>query len=206
MATPADIVNDYMGLVDKTYAGLTAAVPTAATSVTLEQLMAIMPKLSRAQAQAYLPLLNQAMADAQINNPKRKAAFLSQLSVESKGLTDFEEDASGQAYEGNKNLGNTQPGDGVRFKGRGPIQLTGRDNYTRAGRALGLDLVNHPELVENDPKIAFQTAAWFWNDKHPNAAADSGDFTAVTKKVNGGVNGLAARQAAYTKALRALGG
>jgi predicted chitinase len=212
MANPADILNGYVGIIDKTYTGLTSmgAVPAAvqgpATSVTLQQLMTIMPKLSRAQAQAYLPLLNQAMADAQINNSRRKAAFLSQLAVESKDLTDFEEDASGKAYEGNvRNLGNTQPGDGPRFKGRGPIQLTGRDNYTRAGRALGVDLVGHPELVQNDPATAFRTAAWFWNDKHPNAAADSGNFTAVTQKVNGGVNGLAARKQAYDRALGVLG-
>ncbi|TDQ04138.1 glycoside hydrolase family 19 protein [Labedaea rhizosphaerae] len=209
MATPAEIVNGYMGIVDKTYAGLTAvpaAVPGPATSVTVEQLMAIMPKLSRAQADAYLPLLNQAMADAQVNNPKRKATFLSQLAEESADLTDFEENASGRAYEGNRNLGNTQPGDGPRFKGRGPIQLTGRDNYTRAGRALGVDLVNHPELVQTDPAIGFRTAAWFWNDKHPNAAADAGDFTTVTKKVNGGTNGIEIRRAAYNRALKVLGG
>jgi predicted chitinase len=206
MANPADLVHGYVGLIDRTYSSLTAAAVGPATSVTVEQLMAIMPKLGRAKAEAYLPLLNQAMADAQIDNPRRKAAFLSQLAVESSDLTDFEENADGRAYEGRKTLGNTQPGDGPRFKGRGPIQLTGRDNYTRAGRKLGLDLVNHPELVQNDPAVGFRTAAWFWNDKHPNAAADAGDFTAVTLKVNGGTNGIDARRRAYDQALKVLGG
>lgn len=213
MTNPAALVQGYVGFIDKTYDNITSpaqlagATPGPATSVTVEQLMKIMPQLSRAKAEQYLPLLNQAMADAQINTPRRKAAFLSQIAVESKGLTDFEEDASGALYEGNvKNLGNTQKGDGVRFKGRGPIQLTGRDNYTRAGRALGKDLVNHPELVQNDPVTAFQTAAWFWNDKHPNAAADAGNFTKVTTLVNGGTNGLDQRRQAYDRALQILGG
>jgi len=115
--------------------------------ITIEQLRAVMPNLSASKAAEYLPLLNTAMAEAQINTPQRKAMFLAQLAHESAQLRYFEEIASGAAYEGRKDLGNTQPGDGKRYKGRGPIQLTGRNNYRKAGQALGLDLEGNPPLA-----------------------------------------------------------
>ncbi|HEX8438344.1 LysM peptidoglycan-binding domain-containing protein [Archangium sp.] len=167
------------------------------------QLRQIMPNLSAAKAKEYLPHINRAMAEAGINTPKRQAAFLAQLGHESGGLRYMEEIASGSAYEGRRDLGNTQPGDGVRFKGRGPIQLTGRSNYAAAGRALGLDLVNNPRQAAT-PEVGFRTAAWFWNSRNLNSYADSGNFRELTRRINGGYNGLADREAYYRRALAAL--
>jgi len=172
--------------------------------ITIEQLRAVMPNLSASKAAEYLPLLNTAMAEAQINTPQRKAMFLAQLAHESAQLRYFEEIASGAAYEGRKDLGNTQPGDGKRYKGRGPIQLTGRNNYRKAGQALGLDLEGNPPLAAR-PDVGFRTAGWYWNSRGINEAADRGDFIAVTKKINGGTNGLADRQRYYAAARKALG-
>jgi len=176
----------------------------AAGGVSVEQLRAIMPNLSKEKAEAYLPHLNAAMAEANINTPQRQAAFLAQLAHESGEFRWMEELASGAAYEGRKDLGNTQPGDGVRFKGRGPIQLTGRANYEAAGKALGIDLVNNPKRAA-DPDVGFRTAAWFWTQKGLNNFADKGDFLTITKRINGGTNGLADRQKYYNRALQTLG-
>jgi predicted chitinase len=171
--------------------------------VTLDQLQRIMPNLSRDKAQQYLPHLNQAMAEAGINTPKRQAAFLAQLAHESGEFRYMEEIASGAAYEGRRDLGNTQPGDGVRFKGRGPIQLTGRANYRAAGQALGIDLEHNPARAA-DPDVAFRTAAWYWGNRNLNSYADQGNFDAITYRVNGGYNGKASRDAYYQRALGVL--
>ncbi len=172
-------------------------------SVSVQQLRQIMPNLSQAKAEQYLPHLNRAMAEAGINTPMRKAAFLAQLAHESGQFRYMEEIASGAAYEGRKDLGNTQPGDGVRFKGRGPIQLTGRANYRAAGKALGIDLENNPKRAA-DPDVGFRTAAWFWNSRNLNTYADAGNFREVTRRINGGYNGLADREAYYRRALNVL--
>nr|WP_224243534.1 glycoside hydrolase family 19 protein [Hyalangium gracile] len=171
--------------------------------VTVEQLRKIMPSLSQAKAEQYLPHINAAMQEAGITTKKQQAAFLAQLGHESGGLRYMEEIASGAAYEGRRDLGNTQPGDGTRFKGRGPIQLTGRANYRAAGKALGLDLENNPRLAA-DPSVGFRTAAWFWNSRNLNSLAEAGNFREVTRRINGGYNGLADREAYYQRALNAL--
>lgn len=183
----------------------TGPVPGPTTGgISAAQLRAIMPNLSTSQANAYLPYLNAAMAEGHINTPKRQAAFLAQLAHESGQLRYFEEIASGAAYEGRRDLGNTQPGDGVRFKGRGPIQLTGRSNYAAAGAALGLDLINHPEIAST-PAVGFRIAQWFWNSRNLNSYADAGNFDAITLRVNGGYNGKASRDAYYATARSVLG-
>ncbi|WP_444881606.1 peptidoglycan-binding protein [Hyalangium versicolor] len=171
--------------------------------VSLAQLKKIMPNLSDAKARQVLPHLNKAMVEAKINTPKRQAAFLAQLAHESGELRYFEEIASGAAYEGRKDLGNTHPGDGVRYKGRGPIQLTGRANYRAAGKALGIDLENNPKRAA-DVDVGFRTAAWFWNSRNLNTYADAGNFREVTRRINGGYNGLASREAYYRRALSVL--
>lgn len=171
--------------------------------VTVGELQRIMPNLSTSKAQAYLPHLNKAMQEAGIVGKDRQAAFLAQLAHESGGLQYMEEIASGAAYEGRADLGNTRPGDGVRYKGRGPIQLTGRANYRAAGKALGVDLEGNPELAAQ-PHVAFRIAAWYWQSRGLNQLADRGQFTTITQRINGGYNGLADRLAYYRRALNAL--
>ena len=100
----------------------------------------------------YQPLVD-TMEKFQINTPKRQAAFIAQLAHESGSFKYVKELASGKAYEGRKDLGNTQPGDGVKFKGRGLIQLTGRANYQKASDYFNEDFIDHPELIET-PKYA----------------------------------------------------
>ena len=178
--------------------------PSTGGGVTVDQLRAIMPNLSTSRAQAMLPYLNDAMVNGGITTPLRQAAFLAQLAHESVGLTAFEEYASGAAYEGRSDLGNTQPGDGVRFKGRGPIQLTGRNNYRAAGQALGIDLENNPTRAA-DFDVGFRTAVWFWNSRGLSAAADARNFDYITYRINGGYNGKAARDSYYATAKQVLG-
>ena len=120
--------------------------------------------------------------------------FLAQLAHESGNFRYMEEIASGAAYEGRKDLGNTQAGDGKRYKGRGPIQLTGRANYRRYGQQLGIDFENNPEIVAI-PSVGLLVACKFWFDNGLNELADKDDVMAITKRINGGTNGLADRKA-----------
>jgi predicted chitinase len=89
-----------------------------------------------------------------------------------------------------KILGNTQPGDGVTYRGRGYLHLTGRDNYTRAGRAIGVDLVNRPDLVETDPVVNAKASLWYWNNRVKPKVNDFTDVRQVTKKINPGMKGI----------------
>lgn len=171
--------------------------------ITRQQLVAIMP-FARTRADAFLPFLNAAMDEFHIDTPIRQAAFLAQIAHESGELRYVKELASGQAYEGRKDLGNTQPGDGVKYKGRGLIQITGRNNYAEAMLALDLDLLEHPELLET-PENACRSAAWWWKEHGCSEIADSGDFVKLTKRINGGTNGLEDRQKHYEIARKELG-
>ena len=124
----------------------------------------------------------------------RLAHFMAQLGHESGSFKYMEEIASGAAYEGRKDLGNTQPGDGKLFKGRGPIQLTGRANYRTYGLALGIDFERHPELVAI-PSIGLLVACRYWSVRGLNAYADADDVLTITRRINGGQNGLDDRKA-----------
>ena len=106
-------------------------------------------------------------------------------------------------YEGRVDLGNTQSGDGPKYRGRGLIQITGRSNYKTCGEALGLDLINQAELLEK-PQHACMSAAWFWATRGHNTLADEGKFETITRRINGGLNGLADRQMLYARALKVL--
>jgi putative chitinase len=120
------------------------------------------------------------------------AAFLGQCAHESAKFTTTKEFADGSQYEGRKDLGNVKPGDGVKYKGRGFIQITGRANYTQAAKDLGIDLVNHPELAEK-PDVAAKVSLWYWKTRVQPKISNFTNTKAVTKKVNGGVNGLQQR-------------
>ena len=155
------------------------------------------------RADTWAPHLTEAMVRFDINTVRRQTAFLAQVGHESGRLRYVRELASGEAYEGRADLGNTEPGDGVRFKGRGLIQITGRANYRACGDALGLNLLDTPALLEA-PKYAALSAGWFWDVKRLNALADIGDFDRITRRINGGTNGMADRLALYGKANEVL--
>lgn len=140
----------------------------------------------------------------EINTDFRQQHFLSQCAHESDHFQTTREYASGAAYEGRKDLGNTVKGDGQRFRGRGLIQLTGRANYRAASNALQEPYVEQPELVERFPAAAI-VSGWFWKTHGLNELADKDDVRAVTKRVNGGYNGLASRQVALANARTAIG-
>ncbi len=125
-----------------------------------------------------------------VGTPLRQAHFLAQVGHESGELKYREEIADGSAYEGRRDLGNTRPGDGPRFKGRGLIQLTGRANYEAYGRSIGIDLTRRPEVIADDPKRCVDVAGWFWRRRGLNALADLDDLDAITRRINGGWAGF----------------
>lgn len=171
--------------------------------ITLDELLQIMPLAKGRAAVFHLPLV-EAMEEFGINTPARQAAFLAQVCHESGSLRYVRELASGAAYEGRVDLGNSEPGDGVRFKGRGLIQVTGRANYRMCGQALVLPLEEQPELLEQVVH-ACRSAGWFWQSRGLNALADAGDFRLITRRINGGLNGFADRLAAFERANEVLG-
>ncbi|WP_055076810.1 glycoside hydrolase family 19 protein [Pseudanabaena sp. 'Roaring Creek'] len=167
--------------------------------VSQSQLEAIAPNSDPARLAQLLPYLNSTMIRYQINTPLRKAHFLSQTAHESDGFNTNEEYASGNDYEGCEDLGNDVPGDGVRFKGRGLIQVTGRTNYAACGKALGIDLIDNPTRL-GDFDLACLSAGWFWDMNGLNADADIDDIRVITRIINGGYNGLDDRQAYLDRA------
>jgi putative chitinase len=174
--------------------------------VTGDTLTAIAPRFrgdkARRQAEIILEvgdLLRPTLASYSINTAVRIAHFLAQVAHESAGFRTTEEFASGEAYEGRVDLGNTQPGDGKRFKGRGLIQLTGRANYKALGQTLNKDFIENPEQCA-EPGMSLIIACEYWKSRHINAKADQDNLVAVTRAINGGTNGLADRRTYLGKA------
>lgn len=130
---------------------------------------------------------------------RRLRYFLAQVGHESGGLRYTKEIASGKAYEGRKDLGNVIKGDGERYKGRGYLQITGRKNYTALQKDTGIPCVEHPEILEQ-PKYAILSALWYWRKNNLHIYADKDAFTALSKRINGGTNGLGDRLAWLKKA------
>jgi putative chitinase len=180
--------------------------------ITPQQLLQILPSAGK-QAGVFASALNLAMDRFQISTRLRMAAFIAQVGHES-GQFRYVKELGGDQYLSKydtgplaKRLGNTPEadGDGQKYRGRGLIQITGRDNYLACSKALFGDdrLLRTPELLEQ-AEWAAKSAAWFWNSRNLNALADSGDFVGVTRRINGGTNGLAERQAFYSTALKVL--
>lgn len=175
-------------------------------------------------AEKFLPFMIETCDRYEINTPIRQLCFLAQVGHESGGLFYTEELASGKAYEGRKSLGNIQPGDGIRFKGRGLIQITGRANYKSISDKLQVDFIKTPTLLggknikvctADQLKYAALSAGWFWNSRNLNKLAnriniqksiDAGsnleNFKQLTKRINGGYNGLADRLNRYKTGLK----
>lgn len=168
--------------------------------ITAKQLTYIMP-LAAAKAATYVPIINKWSQTFDITTPRRMAHFLAQIAHESAELRYTKELASGRQYEGRKDLGNIQKGDGVRYKGRGLIQITGRANYKKYADFCGFDVVADPELLEL-PLGATKSAMWYWQTHGLNQLADRDDDLAITKRINGGTNGLADRRKYLERAKR----
>lgn len=163
-------------------------------------------------ASKFLLYVNETCQHYSINTPIRELCFLCQVGHESGGLFYTEELASGEAYEGRRALGNLTPGDGIRFKGRGLIQITGRTNYKAIGDNLKVNFINNPTLLGgknintctvDQLRYAALSAGWYWNSRNLNAIADLINikkpvdtnsnlehFKLITRKINGGYNGL----------------
>ncbi len=151
---------------------------------------------------AMAPAIVAILPVAALTTPLRICHFLGQATEETdywKTLVEYGGPTYCAIYDGRKDLGNTEPGDGYRYRGRGPFQLTGRADYELIGRLLGLDLVTYPDKVL-DPDIGAATAAAYWNHDNVNQWADVDNLARVTRLVNGGTNGLPAR----TETLRRL--
>lgn len=170
--------------------------------ITEAQLKKIAPAATQANIVKFTPLINATLQKYSINTHLRVAHFLAQVLHESGSLRYNEEIASGAKYEGRRDLGNVAPGDGVKFKGRGLIQLTGRANYKAYGVYLGEHLEKFPELVAG--KYAADVAGWYWKTKNINELADKDDLQAVTKRVNGGLNGFNDRLSFLVRAKQVL--
>jgi putative chitinase len=176
--------------------------------ITPQQLLKILPGAGK-QAGVFASALSLSMDRYQINTRLRMAAFIAQVGHES-GQFRYVRELGGDQYLSKydtgtlaKRLGNTPEadGDGQKYRGRGLIQITGRDNYLACSKALFGDdrLLRTPELIEQ-AEWACKSAAWFWNSRNLNAPADTGDFEAITRRINGGLNGLAERLAFYERA------
>jgi putative chitinase len=183
------------------------------------ELKEVAPSISPTALSVYPALLSELMPKYEINTADRVQCFLAQLAHESGCFRFTREIALGNAYEGRRDLGNTHPGDGVRYKGRGLIQITGRNNYQACSKALfGNDrLLEEPQLLEQ-PRYATESACWFWKSRGLNEIADKEDswvitvrqgtprqatynkFQYITYRINGGQNGYKERLAFYNRA------
>ena len=198
--------------------------------ITVQQLLQILPSAGQS-AGVFVSALNTAMNHYQIVGSKRIAAFIAQVGHESGQLMrlvenlSYSADALRKTWPGRfdtalasavarnpeqianiaygNRMGNTAPGVGWMYRGRGLIQITGRANYKACGEALALDLINHPELLEK-PQHACMSAAWFWASRGLNTLADAGKFNTITTRINGGQNGAPDRQALNARALKVL--
>lgn len=176
----------------------------ALSLVTPELLQEICPSLPLDSAVTHSTALATALDKASIHSPLEIAMFLAQIAHETGSFRYMEEIASGKAYDGRVDLGNIHPGDGPRYKGRGYLQLTGRVNYRKLGTALGYNFEREPDLAKQ-PYAAAEVAVAYWLSHKIPPMALARDLEGVTRRINGGLNGLESRRHYYQKALKALG-
>ncbi len=178
--------------------------PPTRNMITVEQLATL---TSPEKAHTWITSLNETTQRFNIHTPLRQAHFLAQILHETGNLRWLTElwgpTAAQERYEGRMDLGNTQPGDGYKYRGRGAIQLTGRYNYTLYTRYTGIDFLANPSAVA-EPPHAILVAGWYWMNRGINAEADLDDLHAVTRKVNGGLNGIEDRAARLQAAREVL--
>lgn len=174
-------------------------------SITKEQLQKL--NIKDTSIDRYLVYLNETLVKYSIDSPLRVSNFLTQILHESGNLYYSEEIASGRAYEYREDLGNIKLGDGVAFKGRGLIQLTGAYTYKRYGNYVKYDFNKNPKELSS-PKYAMDSAGWFWKEfkkdkfgNNLNSFSDKNDFVKITYFVNGGFNGFYDRLQKYSKCL-----
>lgn len=201
--------------------------------ITAAILSAVMPQAGAANIALYIDPLADACAEFDIGTPLRLASFLAQVAHESGQLSRVSENLNysvaglvatfpkyftaatapayarqpekiaNKVYAGRMGNGDEASGDGWRFRGRGLIQVTGRTNYGACAAALGLDLLTEPALLAA-PVPACRSAAWFWKERGLNGLAEARDFVTITRRINGGIHGLAERQAYYDRACAVL--
>ncbi len=178
--------------------------------ITNDDLKRIYPNSTSSNRLKYLPYLNNFFIYYEVNTFERICAFLAQVGHESGELEYSEEIASGEAYEGRVKLGNTQKGDGKKYKGRGLIQVTGRANYTAFDKwvtdvPMGTDFVEQPELLK-EPQYAVLSAFWYWDVNNLNryCSLKEEDFKKLTKAINGGLNGYDDRYKLWQRAKEVL--
>jgi putative chitinase len=174
-------------------------------TIRADALQHVCPNLSAADARRIADGLGEAFARFDITTPRRAAMAVAQWAHESDHFKTATEYASGDAYEGRQDLGNRQKGDGRRYKGRGRIQITGRVNYQAIAKALDIDCVNDPDLLAQSPYSELASGQW-WQLHDCNAFCDRDDFLGLTKRINGGTNGLTARKQLYARALKVQAG
>lgn len=171
--------------------------------VSKEQLEKIYREALPSRLYPFIAPLNDVLEKYYINSPSRIHMFLAQIGHESGQFRYLEELATGAAYEGRRDLGNTQSGDGVKYKGRGVIQITGRKNYALCSLALDLPLLEKPELLSRLP-WALESAGWYWSNNNLNSYCDKDDFKGLTKAINGGYNGYEDRLKLLNRAIEVI--
>lgn len=205
------------------------------SDLTMEQLQECLPKAKQEKLEMFYEGIIETFDTFEINTPERMAMFLAQTAHESGNFNFVEEnlnykaaslskvwpkkfppDIAGQyggnaqkianrAYADRMGNGPESSGDGWKYRGRGLIQLTGKDNYRACGEALGKDLLNEPDLVAQNP-CAVLSAGWFWDTRKLNQWCDKKDVLTVTKRINGGTLGLEDRKQHFEHMLHVLGG
>ena len=186
-------IGTWVGLGDAAQPGL---------AVTRERLLRLAPSANTAIVAGLAERFDKLAEDHDVTTRLRLCHFLAQAAHETDSFRTLEE-YGGPAYfiryEGRRDLGNTQTGDGARYHGRGIFQLTGRANYRRFGRIVGIDLEAEPERAK-EPETSLRVALAYWSERAINTAADADDIERVTKLINGGRNGLAERRRYLAKA------